>query len=122
MINKEPKNCRRQVRKFRGRKKICGSLEKPRLTVFRSHKNLSVQLIDDVEQRTILSASSLEPKFKKEMEKLSLLESAKIIGTAIAERALDKGIKKVVFDRSGYLFHGKVKAIADAAREKGLQF
>lgn len=122
MINKESKNERRQKRKLRGRKKIHGSAERPRLSVFRSNKHVSVQLIDDMAQQTLASASSLEPEIRKDVEKLPQMEVAQRIGTVIAERAQKKGITKVVFDRGGYPFHGKVKRIADTAREKGLVF
>lgn len=122
MINKESKNERRQKRKLRGRKKIHGSAERPRLSVFRSNKHVSVQLIDDMAQQTLAAASSLEPEIRKDVEKLPQMEVAQRIGTEIAERAQKKGITKVVFDRGGYPFHGKVKRIADTAREKGLVF
>lgn len=122
MINKESKNERRQKRKLRGRKKIHGSAERPRLSVFRSNKHISVQLIDDMAQQTLAAASSLEPEIRKDVEKLPQMEVAQRIGTVIAERAQKKGITKVVFDRGGYPFHGKVKRIADTAREKGLVF
>lgn len=122
MINKESKNARRERRQFRARKKIHGTEARPRLSVFRSNQNISAQIIDDIQQHTLVAASSLEPDIRKEVGELSQTELAKRVGLLIAERALEKGIKTIVFDRSGYPFHGNVKAVADAAREKGLVF
>lgn len=121
MINKESKNARRERRKVRARKKIHGTEARPRLSVFRSNQNISAQIIDDIKQHTLVAASSLEPDIRKETGG-SQTELAKRVGLLIAERALEKGIKTIVFDRSGYPFHGNVKAVADAAREKGLVF
>jgi len=110
----------RLKRKKRIRKKISGTSEKPRLTVYKSSKHIYAQLIDDIDMKTLLAASSTE----KEMKALPPLEGkikmAKLIGETIARRAIDKGIKRVVFDRNGYVFHGRVKAVADGAREAGL--
>lgn len=111
----------RQRRKQRIRKKIWGTSERPRMSVFRSAKNISVQIIDDMSQRTIAAASSYEKPFKK-LGNAGNREGAKVIGQAIAERALSHKVKQVVFDRSGFRFHGRIKALADAAREKGLKF
>ena len=122
MINKESKNARRGRRQSRARQKIQGTTARPRLSVFRSNQNISVQIIDDIKQHTLVAASSLEPDIRKEKGELSQTEVAKRIGSLIAERALENGIKTIVFDRSGYPFHGNVKAVADAAREKGLVF
>lgn len=101
------------------RKKIFGTAERPRLSVFRSPRNIFVQLVDDTAGRTLVSASTLEKKLAKEKGKIA---RAKVIGKLIAERALGKGVKKVVFDRGDFLYHGRVKALAEAAREGGLQF
>jgi large subunit ribosomal protein L18 len=106
-------------RKKRVRKKILGTAERPRLTVFRSHKNLSVQAIDDVAGRTIASVSTLE---KELADVKRSLDGAKIVGQKIAERLKAVEVKTVVFDRNGYRYHGIVKALADGARESGLEF
>lgn len=103
----------------RVRKKVQGSRERPRLQVFRSNKHLYAQLIDDIEERTLAAASSLDASLR---EKGADAEMPKEVGKLVAQRAKEKGITSVVFDRSGYLFHGKVKALADAAREEGLEF
>lgn len=108
----------RQLKIKRVRAKISGTTERPRLTVKRSNKNIYVQLIDDTVGRTLLSASSFECKNKK----LNKTEIAKCVGKIIAEKALKQGITKVVFDRRWYKYHGRVKALADAAREAGLKF
>lgn len=107
-------------RKRRIRARVLGTVERPRLAVFRSNKNLYAQLIDDVEGHTLVAASTQEEELR---EKLGLnLESAKTLGGLMAKRALAKNINQVVFDRSGYLYHGRIKAFADAARESGLKF
>lgn len=103
----------------RVRKRVQGSSERPRLQVFRSNKHLYAQLIDDLGGTTLASASSLDPPLR---EKGAGAETPKEVGKLVAQRAKEKGIKSVVFDRGGYLFHGKVKALADAAREEGLEF
>ncbi len=103
---------------MRIRKHVSGTEERPRMTVFRSNKGIYVQLVDDLSGRTLLASSSL----KTEEEKGNKVEQAKRVGKLIAEKSLEKGISKVVFDRNGYLYHGRVKALADAAREGGLKF
>jgi large subunit ribosomal protein L18 len=108
-------------RKFRVRKKISGDASRPRLSVFKSNKHIYAQLIDDTTGQTIVSASTVD-KEVGEKAKGSKLEQAKIVGTSVAERAKAKKITKIVFDRSGFQYHGRVSAIADAAREKGLEF
>ena len=115
------KKDRRLRIRYRLRKRISGSSEKLRLSVFRSNKNISVQVIDDIVGNTIVSASSLE---KEIMEKkgISKSEQAGLVGKLIAKKAIEKGISSVIFDRSGYLYHGRVKKLADAAREGGLKF
>lgn len=120
MIIKKSKNDARIVRHFRIRKTITGTNERPRLVVFRSNKNICAQIIDDVKHMTLVSASSIENGNK--FQNGSNIEAAKLVGEAVAKRALALGINQVVFDRAGYLFHGRVKALADAAREAGLKF
>ncbi len=111
----------RARRKRRVRKKISGTAEKPRFSVFRSLNHLSAQLIDDIEKKTLVQASTYEKSFPGSGHKGNR-KSAKIVGEMVAERALAKNIDKVVFDRSGYQYHGCVKELADAARQKGLKF
>lgn len=109
--------------KFRIRKKISGSVDRPRLIVFRSLNNIYVQLVDDINKKTICSASSVDKEFKSQLkEKIAKGSKSKLVGKLIAQRALENNIKKVVFDRNGYLYHGRIKAVADGAREGGLIF
>jgi large subunit ribosomal protein L18 len=116
----------RRVRiKHRIRKRVTGTEARPRLTVFRSVAHMYVQVVDDMTGRTIAAASTLEPTVKGALAKTARggnVEGAKAIGKAIAERLIEKGVKRVVFDRNGFLYHGRVKAVADAAREAGLEF
>lgn len=116
MIKKFDRNGSRQKRHVRIRAKISGTPSVPRLSVFRSNKNIFAQVIDDVNGVTLASASSLK------VENGSNIEGAKTVGALVAEAAKAAGVTKVVFDRSGYLYHGRVKALADAAREAGLEF
>ena len=119
------KDDRRERIKYRIRKRVLGSEARPRLTVFRSVAHIYVQVVDDMTGRTIASASSVEPKVKGAMDKKTRggnIGGAKAIGKTIAERLLEKGVKRVVFDRNGFLYHGRVKAVAEAAREAGLEF
>lgn len=111
----------RRIRHERIRSRISGTASRPRMSVFRSAKHIGVQLIDDMEGKTLVSASTMEKEFKG-MKGRATCEGAKRIGEVIAERARAKGIQGVVFDRGGYLFHGRVKTLADGAREKGLKF
>jgi len=104
------------------RKKIFGTKERPRLCIFKSNKNLFVQIIDDVAGHTIVSASTLEKEIKSEIKNGGNVEAAKKIGEIIAKRAIEKGIKNICFDRAGYKYHGRIKAVADAAKENGLVF
>ena len=105
------------------RKKISGTSEMPRLAVFRSSKNIYAQLIDDTQQKTITAVSTISPDLKKEAAEASTkIEAAKLVGKQIAIKAKKMKITRVVFDRGGYLYHGRVKAVADAARENGLHF
>jgi len=112
---------RRLKIKNRIRKTMSGSLEAPRLSVFRSNRQISVQLINDLNGQTLVSASSLEKEIAQK-EGIKKIDQAKLVGKLIAEKALANGISKVVFDRNGYLYHGRVKSLADAAREGGLKF
>jgi large subunit ribosomal protein L18 len=112
-------NARQKIR-YRIRKKISGSAVKPRLSVFRSNKDIYVQLIDDVSGTTIASASSRQKDIAS--QKGNKVETSKLVGEAIAKKSQELGIKNVVFDRSGYLYHGRIKAVADGAREGGLEF
>ena len=120
MINKTSRNEARKARHARIRNKVSGTSELPRLCVFRSLKNISVQIIDDEKGVTLVSASTLEKDLK--IANGGNIEAAKIIGQEIAKRAKKAKITQVVFDRGGYLYHGRVKALADAARESGLEF
>ena len=110
---------RRQRIKYRIRKKLSGSEERPRMTVYRSNKQIYVQLVDDVSGQTLVSASSKEKDIAS--QKVNKIDQAKLVGKRLAEKAKEKGIKTVVFDRNGYLYHGRVKNLADAARESGLK-
>ena len=118
MISKESKNIARVRRHSRVRAKISGTSECPRVCVYRSNKNIEAQIIDDVKRVTLVSSSSMSLK----LESGSNIDAAKAVGSDIAKKALAKKVKKVVFDRSGYLYHGRVKALAEAAREAGLEF
>jgi len=118
MAKKLSRNDRRQKRHGRVRAKISGTPECPRLNVFRSNAHISVQIIDDVNGVTLASASSLDMK----LENGSNIDAATKVGAEAAKRAQEKNVKKVVFDRGGYVYHGRVKALADAAREAGLEF
>lgn len=118
MIQKPERNKLRQKRHARVRTKISGTAECPRLNVFRSNKNIYAQLIDDVAGVTLASASTLDEAVKAD----SKVSQAEAVGKLISERAKEKNITKVVFDRGGYLYHGRVKALAEVARENGLEF
>ena len=119
MITKTDRKFERQRRHIRVRRKISGTSECPRLCVYRSNRNLFVQIVDDQKQTTLVSASTLDKEVK---EKHSNKVAAKEVGALIAKRALEKNIKTVVYDRGGYIYHGVVKELAEAAREAGLQF
>jgi large subunit ribosomal protein L18 len=121
MLTQLSKNATRRRVHERIRKKVMGTAERPRLNVYRSLNHIYVQLIDDHQGATLIAASSSQGK-KGQRTKGGNLAAAKAIGKVIAERAKEKGIEKVVFDRGGYLYHGRIKALADAAREAGLQF
>jgi large subunit ribosomal protein L18 len=119
------KEDRRDRIKFRIRKRMTGTAEKPRFSVFRSESHIYVQVIDDMNGQTLASASTVDPKVKGTMPKGVAggnIKGAELIGKTIAERLKEKGIKKVVFDRNGFLYHGRVRAVAEAARSAGLEF
>ena len=120
MINKVSKNVTRQKRHLRIRQNIVGTASKPRLNVFRSNKQIYAQIIDDTTGKTLCSASSLDKELK--LTNGSNVEAAKAVGALLAKKALAAKIETVVFDRGGYLYHGRVKALAEAAREAGLKF
>ncbi|ELR98821.1 50S ribosomal protein L18 [Gloeocapsa sp. PCC 73106] len=104
------------------RKKVSGTPQRPRLAVFRSNLHIYAQVIDDVAQHTLVAASSLDPALKEQMSYGSNCEASAAVGKLVAQKALEKGIQQVVFDRGGNLYHGRVRALAEAAREAGLQF
>ena len=120
MIKKESRNEMRKARHARVREKVVGTTECPRLNVFRSNKNIFAQIIDDQTNATLVSASSIDKELK--LENGSNVDAARKVGELIAKRALKAKIKNVKFDRGGYLYHGRVKAVAEAARENGLEF
>ncbi|WP_032120412.1 50S ribosomal protein L18 [Clostridium amazonitimonense] len=120
MLKKDNRQESRERRHLRVRKKISGTAERPRLSVYRSEKHIYVQIIDDVAQRTLVAASTLDKDLGLELG--SNKDAAKKVGELVAKKALDKGIKQVVFDRGGYIYHGRVKELADGAREAGLEF
>ncbi|MCD8201684.1 MAG: 50S ribosomal protein L18 [Clostridia bacterium] len=122
MITKIDKNEERKHRHVRVRKKISGTAETPRFSVYRSLNHIYVQLIDDDEGKTLASASTMDKALRAEVAGKTKTEAAKIVGKAVAERAIKKGIETAVFDRGGYLYTGRVQAVADGAREAGLKF
>jgi len=122
MVRKDSKAVNRLKKHSRIRNRFQGTPERPRLAVFRSNNHMYAQIIDDLAGTTLVAASTTEKEVKAELKKTNDVEAASYVGTVIAKRALEKGITTVVFDRGGYLYHGKVKALADAAREAGLEF
>ncbi|WP_163539062.1 50S ribosomal protein L18 [Gracilibacillus sp. YIM 98692] len=120
MITKPDKNDVRKKRHLRIRKNLFGTEERPRLNVYRSNKHIYAQLIDDVNNVTLASASTVDKEF--DLDATGNVEAAQKVGELIAKRAQDNGYKSVIFDRGGYLYHGRVKSLADAAREAGLEF
>ena len=122
MVSKKSRQVVRQTKHRRLRNTLAGTAERPRLAVFRSNDHMYAQIIDDVAGNTLCAASTAEKEVKAELEKTNNVAAAACVGTVIAKRALEKGIKQVVFDRGGYIYHGKVQALADAAREAGLDF
>ena len=124
MIKKPSRAAARKKRHYKMRRNLSGTATRPRLTVFKSNKYIYAQLVDDVAGHTLASASSLDTALMKanNLESTSNLEAAKVVGTEVAKKALSQGIDTIVFDRSGYIYHGKLQALADAAREAGLKF
>ena len=122
MISKKDKNADRIIRHARVRKKVSGTAQRPRLCVYRSTNHIYAQVIDDVKGNTLCAASDLEKAIAAQTAELSKSDVAKVVGKAIAEKAQAIGIKEVVFDRGGYLYPGRVQALADGAREAGLEF
>ncbi len=122
MVSKESRQEIRAKKHMRMRNRFSGTAERPRLAVFRSNNHMYAQIIDDTVGNTLVAASTLEKSVKAELEKTNNVDAAAYLGKVIAQRALDKGIKTVVFDRGGFLYTGKIAALADAAREAGLDF
>ena len=122
MANKNSRSEARERRHVRVRRKVAGTPERPRLAVYRSLSEIYVQLIDDLAGHTLAAASSVDHDLRAQLAGLKKTEQAQVVGKTVAERALSKGIQKVVFDRGGYRYMGRVKALADAAREGGLEF
>jgi large subunit ribosomal protein L18 len=122
LITRQDKNAARKRRHFRVRKKLAGTSARPRLNVFRSLKNIYAQLIDDETGTTLLTASSLDPSIGEGKGSCGNKEAARQVGELIGRRAVEKGYKVVVFDRGGYLYHGRIKELADGARKAGLEF
>jgi large subunit ribosomal protein L18 len=120
--NTNQRDAARLKRKKRIRRKIEGSQARPRLTVFRSDKHIYAQIINDETKTTLVSASTLSPEFKEMEAVKGKISAAKRVGELVAGKAIEKGIAKVVFDRNGFIYHGRIKALADAARQKGLDF
>ena len=122
MVSKESRQKVRVKKHRRMRNHLSGTAQKPRLAVFRSNNHMYAQIIDDTVGNTLVSASTLEKSIKSEIEKTNNVDAAAYLGTVIAKRAIEKGIKTVVFDRGGFIYQGKIAALADAAREAGLEF
>ena len=122
MINKASRAEIREKKHRRIRHHLNGTATTPRLAVFRSNKHMYAQIIDDTVGKTLVSASTLEKEIKAELENTDTVDAAAYIGTVVAKRAIEKGIKEVVFDRGGFIYQGKIQALADAAREAGLKF
>ena len=122
MVSKESRTKIREKKHRRQRNRFSGTAERPRLAVFRSNNHMYAQIIDDTVGNTLVSACTLQKDVKAELEKTNNVDAAAYLGTVIAKKALEKGITTVVFDRGGFIYKGKVKALADAAREAGLEF
>ncbi len=122
MVSKESRTKIREKKHRRQRNRFSGTAERPRLAVFRSNNHMYAQIIDDTVGNTLVSACTLQKDVKPELEKTNNVDAAAYLGTVIAKKALEKGITTVVFDRGGFIYQGKVKALADAAREAGLEF
>ena len=122
MVSKKSRQEVRVNKHMKTRNRFSGTTERPRLAVFRSNNHMYAQIIDDTVGKTLVSASTLEKEVKAELEKTNNVDAAAYLGTAIAKKAIEKGIKTVVFDRGGFIYQGKIKALANAAREAGLEF
>ena len=122
MVSKKSRTAVRENKHRRMRHHLAGTAQRPRLAVFRSNNHMYAQIIDDTVGKTLAAASTLEKDVKAELEKTNNVDAAAYLGTVIAKRAIEKGIKEVVFDRGGFIYQGKVAALADAAREAGLEF
>ena len=122
MVSKHSREVLRQNKPRRLRNNISGTADRPRLAVFRSNNHMYAQIIDDTVGNTLVSASTLDKDVKSELDKTNNVAAAEKLGEVIAKKALDKGINTVVFDRGGFIYQGKIKALADAAREAGLEF
>ena len=122
MVSKKSRQVVRENKHRRMRNRFSGTPERPRLAVFRSNNHMYAQIIDDTVGKTLVSASTLEKEIKAELTKTNNVDAAAYLGTVIAKRAMEKGIKEVVFDRGGFIYQGKVAALAEAAREAGLTF
>ncbi len=122
MVRKESRQAVRVKKHMKIRNRFSGTAQRPRLAVFRSNNHMYAQIIDDTVGNTIVAASTLEKEIKAELEKTNNVDAAAYLGTVIAKRAIEKGIKEVVFDRGGFIYQGKIAALADAAREAGLEF
>ena len=122
MVNKKSRQEVRVNKHMKTRNRFSGTTERPRLAVFRSNNHMYAQIIDDTVGKTLVAASTIEKDVKAELEKTNNVDAAAYLGTAIAKKAIEKGIKTVVFDRGGFIYQGKIKALAEAAREAGLEF
>ena len=122
MVSKKSKAALREKKHMRLRNRLSGTAERPRLAVFRSNNHMYAQIIDDTVGNTLVAASTLEKAVKAELEKTNNVDAAAYLGTVIAKRAIEKGITTVVFDRGGFIYQGKIAALAEAAREAGLEF
>lgn len=122
MVSKKSRTAVRENKHRRMRHHLAGTADRPRLAVFRSNNHMYAQVIDDTVGNTLVAASTLEKEIKAELEKTNNIDAAAKLGAVIAKRALEKGITAVVFDRGGFIYQGKIKAVADAAREAGLEF
>ena len=122
MVSKKSRSEVRVNKHRKLRNRFSGTAERPRLAVFRSNNHMYAQIIDDTDGNTLVSASTLQKEVKAELEKTNNVDAAAYLGTVIAKRAIEKGINTVVFDRGGFIYQGKIKALADAAREAGLEF
>lgn len=122
MLKKIDRNLKRIERHYKIRNKVAGTPDRPRLNIFKSSKHIYAQVIDDATGITLVSASTADKELREKVAELTKTDAAKLVGQTVGQRAKDKGINTVVFDRGGYLYHGRVKVVADGARESGLEF